>query len=577
MKIGIELLQHVFPAALTGLDLVELLFHVGGEFHADDIGEPVHHQAVDDLAELGRRELFIGLDDIFAVLDGGDDGGVGRRTADALLLHRTHERSFGIAGRRLGKVLLLVEACGRERFAGGQVRQRRVELFLLVVAAFLIDGGKAGEFHALVRGAENMPAAGGLDGRHVVQGVCHLRGDEAAPDELVEPELLLGQIVLDHLRIQRDVRRADGLVRVLRAGFRLVAARLAAGVGVAIAAADDAAGSGQRLLRDAQRVGTHVGDKAHGALAGDLHALVELLRDHHRAARGHVELPRSLLLEGRGDEGRRGRALLFGFFDARDRERAGLQLVQNGLHILFAGKLALLRVAVVVGRKAAGLADAAEIHIQRPVFLRLEGTDLVFPVDDQARGDRLHAAGRQTLADLPPQQRAELIADDPVEHAAGLLRIDQVLVDGTRMLDGFLHDTARDLVEGHAVGRIVRDGQQIFQVPGDGLAFAVRVRCEIDAVGVLCGLLQLRDDLFLALERIVFRLKVMLDIDAQRALRQIAQVAHAGLDLIVGTEIFSDGFGLRRRFHDDQILFCVRHRRLHVIFSPARNISPAAA
>ena len=230
-----------------------------------------------------------------------------------------------------------------------------------------------------------------------------------------------------------------------------------------------------------------------------------------------------------------------------------------------------------MGRKAASLADAAEIHIQRPVFLRLEGADLVFPVDDQARGDRLHTAGRQTLADLPPQQRAELIADDPVEHAAGLLRIDQVLVDGTRMLDGFLHDAARDLVEGHAVGRIVRDGQQIFQVPGDGLAFAVRVRCEIDAVGVLCGLLQLRDDLFLALERIVFRLKVMLDIDAQRALRQIAQVAHAGLDLIVGTEIFSDGFGLRRRFHDDQILFCVRHRRLHVIFSPAHNTGPAAA
>ena len=40
------------------------------------------------------------------------------------------------------------------------------------------------------------------------------------------------------------------------------------------------------------------------------------------------------------------------------RECAGLQLVQNGLHILFAGKLALLRVAVVMGRKAAGLADA---------------------------------------------------------------------------------------------------------------------------------------------------------------------------------------------------------------------------
>ena len=244
-----------------------------------------------------------------------------------------------------------------------------------------------------------------------------------------------------------------------------------------------------RLIRYAQRVGTHVGDKAHGALAGDLHALVELLRDHHRAARGHVELPRSLLLEGRGDEGRRGRALLFGFFDARDRECAGLQLVQNGLHILLAGKLALLRVAVVMGRKAARLADAAEIHIQRPVFLRLEGADLVFPVDDQTRGDRLHAAGRQTLADLPPQQRAELIADDAVEHAPRLLRVDEILVDGARGLNGLAHHVARNFIERHAVRLVVRDVQQIFQMPRDGLALAVRVSCEVDIRAFRGGLL----------------------------------------------------------------------------------------
>ena len=227
--------------------------------------------------------------------------------------------------------------------------------------------------------------------------------------------------------------------------------------------------------------------------------------------------------------------------------------------------------------EAAGLAGAVQIYIQRPVFLRDKGPDLVLAVDDQTGRDRLHASGGQALADLFPEQGAELIADNAVEHAARLLRVDEILVDGTRVLDGFLHDVACDFVEGHAVCLVIRNVQQIFQMPRDGFALAVRVSREIDAAGALRGLAQVCDDVFLSLERLVLRLKIVLDIDAQRALRQIAQMAHAGLDLIVGAKIFSDGFGLRGRLHDDQILFCVRHRRLHVIFSPAHNTGPAAA
>ena len=145
------------------------------------------------------------------------------------------------------------------------------------------------------------------------------------------------------------------------------------------------------------------------------------------------------------------------------------------------------------------------------------------------------------------------------------------------MPDGLLHNVARNLVEGHAVCLIVRNVQQIFQMPGDGFALAVRVGCKVDAARALRSLTQICDDLFLSLERLILRLKIVFNIDAQRALWQITQMSHAGLDLIVGAEVFSDGFGLRGRLHDDQILFCVRHRRLHVIFSPTHNIGPAAA
>ncbi|CCY42479.1 flagellar basal body rod protein [Firmicutes bacterium CAG:124] len=365
-------------------------------------------------------------------------------------------------------------------------------------------------------------------------------------------------------------------MRVLCTGFRLIAAGFGV-IGRAVAAADCVARGGQRLFGNAQRVGTHVSDQADRALTGDLHALVKLLCDHHRAARGHVELARRLLLERRGDKGRRGGALFLRFLHAGHGKRLALQRVQNGLHILLTRQLALLRVAVVVRGEAAGLAGAVQIYIQRPVFLRDKGPDLVLAVDDQTGRDRLHASGGQALADLFPEQGAELIADNAVEHAARLLRVDEILVDGTRVLDGFLHDVACDLVEGHAVCLVIRNVQQIFQMPRDGFALAVRVSREIDAAGALRGLAQVCDDVFLSLERLVLRLKIVLDIDAQRALRQIAQMAHAGLDLIVGAKIFSDGFGLRGRLHDDQILFCVRHRRLHVIFSPAHNTGPAAA
>ena len=125
----------------------------------------------------------------------------------------------------------MTRAAESSRFAaqaleeGRGFHRRHSELFLLIVAAFLIDGGKAGEFHALVRGAEDMPAAGGLDGRDVVNGVLHLRRDKAAPDELIQPELILRQVVLDQLRIERDIAGADGLVRVLRVLFALVNSR----------------------------------------------------------------------------------------------------------------------------------------------------------------------------------------------------------------------------------------------------------------------------------------------------------------------------------------------------------------
>src|SRR5207245_629928 len=75
-----------------------------------------------------------------------------------------------------------------------------------------------------------------------------------------------------------------------------------------------------------------------------------------------------------------------------------------------------------------------------PVLLRAEGLALALAVADQLDGHRLHAAHAEAPADLLPQQLTALVADDAIEHAPGLLGVDQVHVDlpggQQRALDG---------------------------------------------------------------------------------------------------------------------------------------------
>src|SRR5439155_8520459 len=82
-------------------------------------------------------------------------------------------------------------------------------------------------------------------------------------------------------------------------------------VGGAVAALDVVARGGERLARDARRVGAHVGDEADRALRAELDAFVQALRDPHGARGLEAELARRLLLEARGDEGRRWKAAAF--------------------------------------------------------------------------------------------------------------------------------------------------------------------------------------------------------------------------------------------------------------------------
>jgi hypothetical protein len=184
------------------------------------------------------------------------------------------------------------------------------------------------------------------------------------------------------------------------------------------------------------------------------------------------------------------------------------------------------------------------------------------PLDHQAGRDRLDAAGGQALGDLAPQHRRDLVAVDAVQDAAGLLGVDQVVVDLSEVLEAALDGLAGDLGKGDAVDG---DGglEDLEQVPGDGLALAIAIRGEVQGVGLLEQPLELRDLLLLVRVHHVVRLEVVLDVHRELAHRgllelgrqllglgQVPDVAHRGLDDVGVAEVAADGLDLRRRLHD---------------------------
>ena len=116
---------------------------------------------------------------------------------------------------------------------------------------------------------------------------------------------------------------------------------------------------------------------------------------------------------------------------------------------------------------------------------------LALTLDDEARRDRLDAAGGEPGHDLLPEHRRHLVAVEPIEDPPRLLCVDEPLVDLARLLERLLDRVAGDLVEDHPPDRHLRL-QHLEQVPRDRLALAIFVRREQELVGAGELLLQLR-------------------------------------------------------------------------------------
>jgi len=77
--------------------------------------------------------------------------------------------------------------------------------------------------------------------------------------------------------------------------------------------------------------------------------------------------------------------------------------------------------------------------------------------------------------DGPPHQ--------PIEHSSGLLGIEKIVVNASRMLERFLNGRFGDLVKNYSLRLLVLAKTKCFrQMPGDCLSFAVLVSCQYHRV-----------------------------------------------------------------------------------------------
>ncbi len=131
----VEGLQERDPRPLAAGDLVELLLHPGGELEVDVVAEVLDEQVVDDEGDRFRVEPALLDPDVAAIDDRRDRGGIGRRTADAVLLERLDERRLGEAWRRLGEMLGRGDLANGRGIALGEGRQAATGLVVVVAGA----------------------------------------------------------------------------------------------------------------------------------------------------------------------------------------------------------------------------------------------------------------------------------------------------------------------------------------------------------------------------------------------------------------------------------------------------------
>ena len=269
------------------------------------------------------------------------------------------------------------------------------------------------------------------------------------------------------------------------------------------------------------------------AYLGDFYAFIEILGQHHGFLGAEIEFIHRVLLHGGGGVRRLRLSLLAGLGDGNDFRFLPGNPGYRGIGFGLVVKLGVcaLDLAQLCFEKIALLGAVQRFH--GPILFRFECTDFFFSFANEAGRHRLHAAGGKAPVHLAPQPGRELVAHQTVQHAAGLLGVYAIEIDGLGVRDGLTDRRRCDFVErnAHIVLRI--HIEKLGEMPGNRFAFAIRVRCQKDVLALVRCLLQIFDDCRALGGIHILRRKAIVDLYAQGALRQVAQVSHGRHDFII--------------------------------------------
>ncbi len=267
-KLGIEGIQHLLPLQAPLGDAIELVFHLGGELVVHQLDEVLNQTVGDNLTHLLGEETATIDPHIPTIDDGGDDGGVGRRTTDAAFFQLAHQRRFGEACGRLGEVLARIQFDQFQNLADSHCRQ----LAVFTLAAHRRQRlGPTGEAQGTATGLELELTCLDGQGGGVVLGRGHLAGHELTPDEVVQAHRIRFH-PFQHFGSHLHAGGADRFVGLLGIGLGTVEVRLGRQVGCAILLADVFPHRLNRLFAEVGGVGTHI---------GDVTRFIETLGHHH--------------------------------------------------------------------------------------------------------------------------------------------------------------------------------------------------------------------------------------------------------------------------------------------------------
>ena len=563
--------SHVFHLATA--DGVEFVFHLGRESVVDQVWQMPFQQLANGKRDPSRHQGVAAFEDVISGKDRIDDRSVRAGAADALFFQLASQGGLTVTVGGLGRMTFGLQVQTLQAITYGYRRQQRLlvgQFGVRIVGAFHVRPQIPGEVDSPAADLEGCAVGLHHDSGSVAPGVGHLTGNGAFPDQIVKLEFVARKPGAQRLgEVERMSGRPNGFVGLLGIlDFRRIRPGLLGEILGPVLRIDQIPCRLDRNRGQIRGVGSHVGNVAR---------LVEALGNLHCLPGREAALAVCLLLQRAGGKRRgwtRSERLIVdrphfevGRFDS-SQQLVGLLLreqQQRGVpqHTRVGIEIATGRYPVAVDRHQHGLEllspRGCQIRQEVPISGRDKRHPLTFPLDDQTYRHALDTPGRELRTNLPPQQRGDLVAIEPVDDPSGLLGPDQVFVNLARGRQGFQDGFLGDLVKHQAMHRNL-GLKDLAQVPTDGLAFTVFVSGQIEVLGPLDQVFEFFDLLGFLPRNDVDGLEIFVDVHSQvgpifalvllrylfSTLWQVADVPDAGLYRIAASQEFADSAGLGR-------------------------------